>query len=79
RPDLEMLTQEVVQEGLATAANGEDNLHAKIVRRVERELIAQVMATCENIQTKAANKLGINRNTLHKKLKEFQLGEGKDQ
>ena len=37
------------------------------------QLIAQVMLACNNIQTKAAAKLGINRNTLHKKLKEYQL------
>lgn len=77
RPDLETLTYEVVQEGLASASNGESNLHSKIVSRVERELIAQVMAACEGVQTKAANRLGINRNTLHKKLKEYNLdGEG---
>ena len=69
--DLETLTFELVQQGLTVAGPHEDNLHAKIVSRVERELIAQVMASCENVQTKAATKLGINRNTLHKKLKEF--------
>ena len=42
---------------------------------MERELIAQVMA-CDNVQTKAAAKLGINRNTLHKKLKEYGLERG---
>ena len=71
--DLETLTYELVQQGLATAGPQEDNLHAKIVNRVERELIAQVMALCESVQTKAATKLGINRNTLHKKLKEYGL------
>ena len=40
---------------------------------MERELIAQVMASCDSVQTKAASKLGINRNTLHKKLKEYGL------
>ena len=44
-----------------------------MVNRVERELIAQVMTACESVQTKAATKLGINRNTLHKKLKEYGL------
>ena len=44
-----------------------------IVNRVERELIAQVMAACDNVQIKAAERLGINRNTLHKKLKEYGL------
>ncbi len=71
--DLETLTYEVVQRGLATAGPDEDSLHTKIVSRVERELIAQVMLACSNVQTKAASKLGINRNTLHKKLKEYDL------
>ena len=47
-----------------------DNLAGK---GIERELIAQVMLSCHNVQTKAAAKLGINRNTLHKKLKEYGL------
>lgn len=74
--DLEQLTFEVVQRGLGESGPQEDNLHAKIVNRVERELIAQVMVECNNVQTKAATKLGINRNTLHKKLKEYNLVEG---
>jgi transcriptional regulator with PAS, ATPase and Fis domain len=71
--DLEALTYQVVQEGLSTSGPEEDNLHGKIVNRVERELIAQVMLACNNVQTKAASRLGINRNTLHKKLKEYDL------
>jgi transcriptional regulator with PAS, ATPase and Fis domain len=71
--DLESLSYEVVQEGLATAKRGEDNLYVKIVSQVERELIAQVMADCDHVQIKAAGRLGINRNTLHKKLKEYNL------
>jgi DNA-binding NtrC family response regulator len=73
--DLETLTFDLVQQGLNTAGPQEDNLHAKIVNRVERELIVQVMSACDNVQTKAAARLGINRNTLHKKLKEYGLEE----
>ena len=73
--DLETLTFELVQQGLVTAGPQEDNLHTKIVNRVERELIVQVMTSCDNVQTKAATKLGINRNTLHKKLKEYGIEE----
>src|SRR5262249_5437283 len=73
--DLETLTYELVQQGLTGAGPNEDSLHTKIVNRVERELIAQVMSSCDNIQTKAATRLGINRNTLHKKLKEYGLEE----
>jgi DNA-binding NtrC family response regulator len=71
--DLSTLSHELVEHGLATAGAQEENLHAKIVSRVERELIAQVMAACDNVQIKAAARLGINRNTLHKKLKEYGL------
>ncbi len=71
--DTETLIHEVVEQGVSTAGPEEDSLHSKIVSRVERELIAQVMLSCNNVQTKAASRLGINRNTLHKKLKEYEL------
>ena len=38
-----------------------------------RELIIQVLTACDNVQTKAADRLGINRNTLRKKLEEYGL------
>ena len=60
-------------EGLSAAGPRGANLHAAIVNRVERELIAQVLAACDGVQTKAADRLGINRNTLHKKLAEYGL------
>jgi len=72
-PDLESLARQVVQEGLATMDASEAGLYSKIVDRVERELIAQVMKACNNVQTQAAAQLGINRNTLHKKLKQHGL------
>lgn len=71
--DMETLVFEVVQQGVTSASPNEDSLHTKVVNRVERELIAQVMLSCNNVRTKAAMKLGINRNTLHKKLKEYEL------
>jgi transcriptional regulator with PAS, ATPase and Fis domain len=71
--DLETLTYEVVQTGLTTSGNDASDLYGKILSPVERELIEQVMLACNNVQTKAAAKLGINRNTLHKKLKEYDL------
>jgi DNA-binding NtrC family response regulator len=71
--DLDALTSQVVHLGLASATPEDNHLHARIVDRVERELIAQVMLECNHVQTKAAARLGINRNTLHKKLKDYGL------
>jgi DNA-binding NtrC family response regulator len=71
--DTETLAHDLVQQGLSEAGPAAEDLHGKIVNRVERELIAQVLAACDNVQIKAAARLGINRNTLHKKLKEYGL------
>jgi DNA-binding NtrC family response regulator len=73
--DLESLVFEVVQQGLVAAPADETNLHEKIVNRVERELIVQVMQSCNGVQTKAATRLGINRNTLRSKLQQYNLEE----
>jgi DNA-binding protein Fis len=78
--DLETLVFEVVQQGLQTAPAEETELHEKIVNRVERELIVQVMQSCNNVQTKAATRLGINRNTLRSKLQQYNLeADGEEQ
>ena len=73
--DIDSLVQAVVHTGVSGATKSEDNLHAKIVSRIEKELISQVMVDCNNVQIKAAARLGINRNTLHKKLKEYGLDQ----
>ena len=71
--DFDTLAFEVVQQGLEDAAPEAEDLHSRVVNRVEKELIVQVMAACAGVQTKAATRLGINRNTLHKKLKEYEI------
>ncbi len=73
--DMDSLVFEVVQQGLTTAPPEESNLHETIVNRVERELIVQVMESCGGVQTKAATRLGINRNTLRSKLQQYNLEE----
>jgi len=72
------LTEELVVQGLNGATDNDCDLHGRIVNRVEREVISQVMHKCDRVQIKAAARLGINRNTLHKKLKEYGLGDGDD-
>jgi len=38
---------------------------------LERELIEEVLRQCDGVQVAAADRLGINRNTLHKKRELF--------
>jgi DNA-binding NtrC family response regulator len=76
--DLDSLARDLVEQGMTTAGPGDDNLFGRIVSRVERELIAQMLAACDGVQLKAAARLGINRNTLRKKLLEHGLEGGDD-
>ena len=48
-------------------------IHEMLVRAVEKPLLEVVMAQADNNQSKAAQWLGLNRNTLRKKLLEHQL------
>ena len=74
--DLDRLLQHLVQVGIQTVPAEEGKLFERLVAGVERELIEQVMRLCDNVQVKAAARLGINRNTLHKKVNEFNAKEG---
>lgn len=48
-------------------------LHAMLIRAVERPLLDVVMQRAEGNQSRAANWLGMNRNTLRKKLADHGL------
>ncbi|MCA9133828.1 MAG: sigma-54-dependent Fis family transcriptional regulator [Planctomycetales bacterium] len=71
--DLDTLIQEVVDQGVHAAEEAKTDIHGFIVNRIEKEVIAQVLAQCNFVKNKTAAKLGINRNTLHKKLKDYGL------
>ncbi len=71
--DPQKLVKEFVYNEIATAS-ADEPLYDRIVNPVERELFAQVMGACKS-KTRAAERLGINRNTLHKKLKDHGLDE----
>jgi two-component system nitrogen regulation response regulator GlnG len=52
---------------------GEQGLHGKLTEKLEKPLIEKVLALCGGNQLRAAEMLGINRNTLHKKMKTLGL------
>jgi DNA-binding protein Fis len=49
------------------------NLHETVLSEAERSLIAIVLQATEGNQLKAAKTLGINRNTLRSKIKEYKI------
>lgn len=48
-------------------------LYEMVISEVERPLLSHVMQQAQNNQCKAAQMLGLNRGTLRKKLKQYQL------
>ncbi len=73
--DVPGLIQQLVKVGTQSAPPNGKKLYKHLVGGLERALIEHVIRLCDGVQVKAAEKLGINRNTLHKKLEEFQHEE----
>jgi Nif-specific regulatory protein len=72
--DVPGLIRELVKSGLRTPLPSGIKLYHFLVGGLEKELIDQMLRQCDGVQLKAAERLGINRNTLHKKLEEFAAG-----
>ncbi len=49
------------------------NVYAMVLRQVEKPMLETIMNHCGGNQSKAADVLGLNRNTLRKKLKDHGL------
>ena len=70
--------EDLVDLKLRSCMNGIEGLdkgdiHAMVLEQVERPLIRLVLEKCRWNQVKAADVLGINRNTLRKKISELQI------
>jgi DNA-binding protein Fis len=67
------LEKSVKQYVVAMKDYDNGQLHELILNGVERPLIEMVLRETAGNQTQASNILGINRNTLRKKIKEYDL------
>jgi two-component system response regulator AtoC len=70
-PNMAGQIQQLVETALQAIPNDNDGLHGRLITAVERELIEQVMQLSNKVLVKAAARLDINRNTLHKKIGDF--------
>lgn len=72
RNSIEALCTDLVSQGLSRVTD-DGQAHEQVMGLVEKELILQVLRSFQGTQTKAASRLGINRNTLHKKIDDYGL------
>jgi DNA-binding protein Fis len=68
---LEQIVREVLKSEVDTG--NADHIHQSVIGKVERTLIGIVLEDEHGNQVRAAKRLGINRNTLRKKMKELQI------
>lgn len=54
-------------------ADDADNMYRLVMDQVEPALLEEVLERCNGNQSRAAKVLGLNRNTLRKKLQQFDL------
>jgi Nif-specific regulatory protein len=76
--DVAALIAGLVRAGMQSIPPDQGRLWERLVRGVEWELIRQVLQACDGVQVKAAAWLGINRNTLHKKVDAYTHPEGQN-
>jgi len=70
--DLPSLIRALVRLGVQSPLKPGVKLYDYLVGGLERELIEHVLKMCEGVKINAADRLGINRNTLHKKIEQYE-------
>jgi len=73
--DVESLCRELAARGITETDDAGTGVYDYVVGLTEKTLIQEVLNACEGVQKRAAARLGINRNTLHKKMRDYGLDE----
>ena len=70
---LESLSKRIAEQAVTDYEFREGEVHGIVVDAIEGALIERALQRCAGVKTKAADFLGINRNTLNKKVKDLNL------
>ncbi|HXE53102.1 MAG TPA: sigma-54 dependent transcriptional regulator, partial [Tepidisphaeraceae bacterium] len=70
---VETLTRRLADQAMADYELREGQIYQLVIDQIEHALIDRALGKCAGVKTKAADFLGINRNTLNKKVKELGI------
>jgi Nif-specific regulatory protein len=70
---IETLTRRLADQAIADYELREGQIYSLVIEQIEHALIDRALAKCGGVKTKAADFLGINRNTLNKKVKDLGI------
>jgi transcriptional regulator with GAF, ATPase, and Fis domain len=70
---IESLTRRLADQAIQEYEMREGEIYQLVIDQIEYALIDRALGRCGNVKTKAADFLGINRNTLNKKVKDLGI------
>jgi Nif-specific regulatory protein len=70
---IDALTRRLADQSVSEFELRDGQIYDLVVRQVEKSLIEKALVRCNGVKIKAADFLGINRNTLNKKVKELGI------
>lgn len=70
---MDTLVAKLSEQAIADYELREGQIHSLVIDQIEAALIEKALSRCNGVKTKAADFLGINRNTLNKKVKELGI------
>ncbi len=70
---IDALTKRLAEQAIGEFEMREGQIYELVIRQVEKALIEKALGRCNGVKIRAADFLGINRNTLNKKFKELGL------
>ena len=70
---IETLTRRLADQAIADYELREGEIYTLVIDQIEHALIDRALSKCSGVKTKAADFLGINRNTLNKKVKDLGI------
>jgi DNA-binding protein Fis len=70
---IETLTRRLADQAIGDYELREGEIHSLVIDQIEHALIDRALSRCGGVKTRAADFLGINRNTLNKKVKDLGI------
>ena len=70
---LDALIRRMATQAVNEYAHRDGQIYELVIEQVEKRLIEEALGRCDQVKVKAADFLGINRNTLNKKVKDFLI------
>jgi len=75
---IEAQASKIARHAIQQYQTQEGHIYSLVINEIERQLIAEALSHNGGVKTRTADFLGINRNTLNKKVKDYNIDTSED-